>query len=251
MFGLTAWAASSDTGRVRPGNEDSAYAGRWLYAVADGMGGHVAGEIASAAAITALTNCDTAAEPAQLVEVLASAVREANAAIRRRTENNPKLRGMGTTLTAMLWSGCTYALAHIGDSRAYRLRDGQLRQFTEDHTLHNLVSDTRTSPTLAPVMSRYLDGRADRSPDLGLHEALPRDRYLLCSDGLTGVVSDQAIRDVVASRNELPRIVERLIRLANSAGGPDNITVIIIDVPDTPLQQSATPVTLGAAAYVG
>jgi serine/threonine protein phosphatase PrpC len=247
MTALTMWAAGSDTGRVRPANEDSAYAGRWLYAVADGMGGHVAGEIASAAAITALAAYDTETEPARLVDVLASAVTEANAAIRRRIEGNPGFQGMGTTLTAMLWSGRTCALAHIGDSRAYRLRGGQLRQLTEDHALRNLVAATRTSPALAPVMSRYLDGRADRSPDLGLRDAAPGDRYLLCSDGLTSVVPDQAIRDVLESGDGLTRIIERLTGLANSAGGPDNITAIVIDVPGRSAHKSAAPVTLGAA----
>jgi PPM family protein phosphatase len=248
LTALTTWAAGSVTGRVREANEDSAYAGRWLYAVADGLGGHVAGDVASAAAVAALAACDTETRPARLAEALAIAVTDANNAIRRRAETSPEFQGMGTTLTAMLWSGRIYALAHIGDSRAYRLRGSQLRQLTEDHTLGNLVAAAKTSP-LAPVMSRHLDGRADRSPDLAVHEAVPGDRYLLCTDGLSGEVPDHAIRDVLDSENQLTRIVERLISLANSAGGSDNITAIVIDLPTSPALKGtpAAPETLGAA----
>src|SRR5215831_16785230 len=173
MSAVTTWAAGTSTGRVRQLNEDSAYAGHWLYAVADGMGGHAAGEVASATVIEALTQYDVEAAPGRLVEILGGGVRKTNDAIRRRTEDDPDLRTMGTTLTATLWSGHTFALAHIGDSRAYRLRSGQLRPLTEDHVLQNLVGSAGTSPILAPIMSRYLDGRPDRSPDLGLREALP------------------------------------------------------------------------------
>jgi PPM family protein phosphatase len=246
MTALTTWAAGSDTGRVREANEDSAYAGCWLYAVADGLGGHVAGEIASAAAITALAAYDTETEPARLTETLAEAVRKANAAIRRRTEANPELSGMGTTLTAMLWSGPAHALAHIGDSRAYRLRGGQLRQITEDHALSNLVAAARTS-ALAPVMTRYLDGQVHRSPDIALGQAAPGDRYLLCTDGLTSVVPDEAIRHVMDSGAPLTRIIERLTGLAENAGGPDNITAIVIDIPAEPTHQNAAPAMLGSA----
>ena len=247
MTALTIWAAGSDSGRAREANEDSAYAGRWLYAVADGLGGHAAGEVASAAAITALAAYDTETDPARLVDVLAGAVRAASSAIRQLTEASPEFRGMGTTLTAMLWSGPACALAHIGDSRAYRLRGGQLRQLTEDHALSNLVAAARTIPALAPVMSRHLDGRADRSPDLALLDAAPGDRYLLCSDGLTSVIPDHAILGVLASDDALTRIIERLTSLANSAGGPDNITAIVIDVPASPARRDAVPAMLGAA----
>jgi PPM family protein phosphatase len=247
MTALTTWAAGSDTGRAREANEDSAYAGRWLYAVADGLGGHVAGEIASAAAITAIAAYDTETDPARLVDVLADAVRAASTAIRQLTEASPEFRGMGTTLTAMLWSGPAYALAHIGDSRAYRLRGGQLRQLTEDHALSNLVAAARTIPALAPVMSRHLDGRAERSPDLGLYEAKPGDRYLLCTDGLTGVIPDPAIRGALASDDSPTCIIEQLTSLANSAGGPDNITTIVIDLSASPVRQNAASAMLGAA----
>ena len=249
MSELTRWAAASSAGRVRQVNEDAGYAGRWLYAVADGMGGHVAGEIASAAAITALASYDTRADPADLAEILAAAVRQANAAIRRRAGADPALRGMGTTLTAMLWSGSTFGLAHIGDSRAYRFRGGQLRQLTEDHSLRNLVA--AAPPALAPAMSRYLDGRPDRSPDLMIRDAMPGDRYLLCSDGLSSIVAAEAIRTTLESRDDLPRIAERLTDLANDGGGPDNISAIVIDVPGDQCGTSPLPIRFGAAAGPG
>jgi len=151
---------------------------------------------------------------------------------------------MGTTLTAMLWSGNRLGLAHIGDSRAFRLRDGELEQITEDHVMGKLVSN---AGSLAPVISRYLDGRPDRSPDLSVREARPGDRYLLCSDGLSPVVSTEQIRDVLASTADLGDVVGELVALADEAGGPDNISVIVIDAGKV-RAGSTTPVVLGAAA---
>jgi PPM family protein phosphatase len=246
---ITAWAAASDKGRVRHVNEDSGYAGRWLRAVADGMGGHVAGEIASATVIGALAGYDAPVAPADLVPVLGRAVRVANAAIRERTQTDTGLRTMGTTLTATLWSGHVFALAHIGDSRAYLLRDGRLRRLTEDHTLRNLVANAGGAAQMADAMSRYLDGRPDRSPDLALREALPGDRYLLCSDGLSGVLAPGEIQSALQSADKPANVVGRLIRAANNTGGPDNITAIIIDAISHPQPTSTFPTAaLGAAA---
>jgi serine/threonine protein phosphatase PrpC len=183
-------AAASETGLVRQNNEDAVYSGRWLFAVADGMGGHAAGEIASAAVIESLRAHDQDVAADALLEVLGHAVTEGNEKIARRAAEDPARFGMGTTLTAMLWSGDTAVLAHIGDSRAFRLRDGQLRQITEDHVLGNLVSN---AGPLAPVLSRFLDGRPDRSPDLILRDLRAGDRYLICSDGLSPVVSSEEI----------------------------------------------------------
>jgi PPM family protein phosphatase len=238
-------AAGSDAGIIRSGNEDSAYNGRWLFAVADGMGGHAAGEVASAIAIETIARYDSLTPQGHLVAVLGEAVREANQAIRVRAESDPETYGMGTTLTAMLWSEETFALAHIGDSRAYRLRSGQFRQLTEDHSLGNLVS--KAPSALAPIISRYLDGRPDRSPDLAIREALAGDRYLLCSDGLTAVVPDTAIHEAVSSDASPEQTVSQLIKLANSSGGPDNVTVILIDVDTQPGASVSPPSMLGAA----
>ena len=172
-------AAGSDTGLVRKNNEDAAYWGRWLYAVADGMGGHAVGEVASAAVIESLRRHDTGVDPDALLETLGRAVTEANSEVARAAAEDTARRGMGTTLTAMPWSDSRFALANIGDSRAFSLREGRFRQITEDHVLGKLVSN---AGRLAPVLSRYLDGRPDRSPDLSLHEARPGDCYMICSD---------------------------------------------------------------------
>jgi PPM family protein phosphatase len=244
---FTTWAARSHTGLVRSANEDSAYAGRWLYAVADGMGGHPAGDVASTTAITALTPYDAPVRVEHLVETAGRAVGAAGAAIRRCAEADAMLRAMGTTLTAMLWSGQAFALAHIGDSRAYRLRSGRLSQLTEDHALHNLVSSTASSPLLAPVLSRYLDARPDRSPDLALRQGQPGDRYLLCSDGLTAVVPDATLHEVLDSGSSPSPVAERLLGMALSLGGPDNVTVIVIDVTSQPQGIATRSQLLGAA----
>jgi serine/threonine protein phosphatase PrpC len=244
-FALVA-AAASETGLVRHNNQDAAYSGRWLFAVADGMGGHAAGEVASAAVIESLRAHDADVGTGALLEVLGHAVTEANAAIAQRAADDPARFGMGTTLTAMLWSGDQAALVHIGDSRAFRLRDSHLRQITEDHVLGNLVSN---AGALAPVLSRYLDGRPDRSPDLGLRELRAGDRYLICSDGLSPVVSAEAIGAVLASAADTADAVRQLVALAEQAGGPDNVSVIVIDVQEPGAGSGpAEPVTLGAAA---
>ena len=152
------WAARSETGLVRQGNEDSAYAGHWLYAVADGMGGHAAGEVASAAVIESLRSHDSEVAVGDLLELLGRAVAEANAEVARRAAEDPARRGMGTTLTAILRAGDRFALAHIGDSRAFRLRDGQLRQITEDHVMSKLVSNPRIPGTGHVPVSRRPPG---------------------------------------------------------------------------------------------
>ncbi len=241
------WAAASETGAVRQNNEDSAYAGRRLYAVADGMGGHAAGEVASAAVIESLRSCDAEVDPAVLLETLGRAVTEANAEVARRASEDPARRGMGTTLTAMLWSGNRAAFVNIGDSRAFKLRDGQLRQVTEDHVMGNLVSGAEV--VLAPVLSRYLDGQPERSPDLSLRELRAGDRYLICSDGLSPVVSTADIRSILLSADDPDGAVRQLVALAEDAGAPDNITAIVVDVrPAEAESPSRSPVTLGSAA---
>lgn len=241
------WAAASVVGLVREGNEDSVYAGRWLFAVADGMGGHAAGEVASAAVVISLRGYDSEVAPGDLLEVLARAVAEANGEVGRQAAEDPSRLGMGTTLTAMLWSGDRVALGHIGDSRGFRLRGGQLRQITEDHVLDKLVFDAGS--LLGPVLSRFLDGRPERSPDLVVRDVRPGDRYLLCSDGLSPVVAAEAIREVLAVAADPAEAVRRLVALAEDAGGPDNISAIVIDVQlAADGGQCAEPVVAGAAA---
>ncbi len=244
LFALA--AAASETGLVRQDNEDAAYAGRWLFAVADSLGGHAAGEVASAAVIEALRSYDAEVAPEIMLTVLSRAVAEANREVARRADGDPAWRGMGTTLTAMLFSGDRAALAHIGDSRAFRLRDGHLRQITEDHTIGNLVWD---AGMLAPVLARYLDGRPDRSVDLGLRDLRAGDRYLLCSDGLSPVADDGTLRDVLTSAAGPAGAVRQLVALAEDAGAPDNVTAVVIDVRAARAGLApAGPVTLGSAA---
>jgi PPM family protein phosphatase len=239
-------AAVSDTGLVRKNNEDAAYLGHWLYAVADGMGGHAAGEIASAAVIESLRRHDIEVGQDALLEARGRAITEANAEVARAAAEDAARRGMGTTLTAMLWSSNQFALANIGDSRAFFLREGQLRQITEDHVMGKLVSN---AGRLAPVLSRYLDGRPDRSPDLSLHEAYPGDRYMMCSDGLSPVVGTAAIRHVLSSVAEPGEAVRELAALPREAGGPDNITAIVIDVrKEVGDPATVSPVALGSAS---
>jgi PPM family protein phosphatase len=234
------YAVRSDVGLLREGNEDSAYAGPRLLAVADGMGGHAAGEVASAVAISALTDLDEDLPASELLDALAEAVTRANHILHDMVAADPSIGGMGTTLTAMLWSGTRVAVCHIGDSRAYVLSGGQFQQITHDHTLvQSLVDDGRISPDEAAthpqrsLLLRALDGSTEVEPDLSLREAKVGDRYLLCSDGLSGVVSEQTLHRTLATIAEPDDAVRQLIELAIKGGGPDNITCIVADVLDS------------------
>jgi PPM family protein phosphatase len=234
------YAVRSDVGLLREGNEDSAYAGPRLLAVADGMGGHAAGEVASAVAISTLTGLDDDMPAGDLLKALADAVTRANHILHEMVTADPSIGGMGTTLTAMLWAGTRVALCHIGDSRAYVLSAGEFRQITHDHTLvQSLVDDGRISPDEAAthpqrsLLLRALDGSTDVEPDLSLREAKVGDRYLLCSDGLSGVVSEQTLHRTLATVAEPDEAVRQLVELAIRGGGPDNITCIVADVVDS------------------
>ena len=254
------YAVRSDVGLLREGNEDSAYAGPRLLAVADGMGGHAAGEVASALTIASMAQLDSAQLGGDMLEELSAAVTAANAKLQEKILANPAVEGMGTTLTAMLWSDGHAAVCHIGDSRGYLLRDGELYQITHDHTLVQSlvdegrisVDDVSTHPQRS-LLLRALDGRSAADPDLSVHDSLVGDRYLLCSDGLSGVVSDETLRDTLASIEDPEITTRQLIDLAIHGGGPDNITCIVADVVDaatTRLPLPAAPVLAGAAANV-
>jgi protein phosphatase len=248
----------SDVGLLRDGNEDSAYAGPRLLAVADGMGGHAAGEVASAAAIAAVASLDADEPWPDPAGALADAVAAASLRLRELVSADPAIEGMGTTLTALLWSGPQAALCHIGDSRAYLLRDGQLAQLTRDHTLMQALldegkiteDDVATHPYRS-VLLRALDGTRTVRPDLISLETHPGDRYLLCSDGLSGVVSDQALGQELAAARDVDEVTSRLVKLAIEGGGPDNITCIVADVIDahsSQLPPTRHQVFSGAAA---
>ena len=255
------YAVRSDVGLLREGNEDSAFAGPHLLAVADGMGGHAAGEVASAATITTIAPLDDARNLGpDLVGALADAVAMANLRLQELIISDPAIEGMGTTLTALLWADGYAALCHIGDSRAYRLRNGQFLQITHDHTLvQSLVDegkitedDVATHPHRS-LLLRALDGRTIAEPDLTQLETLPGDRYLLCSDGLSGVVTEHTLHQTLSSIRDPDKAALQLVELAIRGGGPDNITCIVADVMDT--QASALPPTwtpvLAGAAQIG
>jgi PPM family protein phosphatase len=255
------YAVRSDVGLLREGNEDSAYAGPRLLAVADGMGGHAAGEVASALTIASMAELDSGPSGGDLLKALALAVATANARLQEKIIANPAVEGMGTTLTALLWSNGHAAVCHIGDSRGYLLREGELYQITHDHTLvQSLVDEGRISADdvsthpQRSLLLRALDGRSMAEPDLSVHDSLPGDRYLLCSDGLSGVVSDETLRDTLSSFEDPEVATRQLIDLAIHGGGPDNITCIVADVVDTTttrLPPTTTPVLAGAAALLG
>jgi serine/threonine protein phosphatase PrpC len=223
---------------VRRRNEDRLYVGRSLLAVADGLGGHVAGDIASDTVIASLQAYDRLVDPMDLAAALGRAVSGANRALHRRIEAEPELAGMGTTLVAMLYAGSAAVLANVGDSRAYLLRGRAfgrcaIVQITEDHTYQHLVADAANVPDLPERMTRFLDGRTDgRSPDLTPWQLRPGDRFLLCSDGLSSYVPLEQIHAVLSSSGEPGETADRLIELAIDQGGPDNITVVVVDVHD-------------------
>lgn len=237
------YAVASDVGQRREANEDSVYASPRLLAVADGMGGHVAGEVASSAAAAAIADLDKRlTADTDPLEELFGAVRDAVARLTALAEEDPALRGMGTTLTTLHWDGSRFAVAHVGDSRAYRLREGELEQITRDHTVvQELVDQGRITPEVAAshpsrsVLTRALQSGGEADPDLFVLEVRPADRYLICSDGLSDVVPTDAIREVLATETDPEQAAHQLIELANAGGGPDNITCVIADVlePDT------------------
>ncbi|MFB8758415.1 MerR family transcriptional regulator [Streptomyces nigra] len=226
-------SARSDRGLVRPANQDTAYAGGRLLAVADGFG--PAGAPASAAAVEALRFLDTdELRAGNVLNVLEEAVRGATEAVRDAADGGEEA---GTTLTALLWTGSRLALVHIGDSRAYVLRDGALFRITEDHTMvQSLIDEGRLTPEEAvahPQRSLLVKALScGTQPDLRLQDAQPGDRYLVCSDGLTTAVPDARIRALLASAGGPDDTVRALIEAANGAGGPDNVSCVVADVVD-------------------
>ena len=328
------YAIRSHVGLIREGNEDSGYAGPRLLAIADGMGGAAAGELASAVVMATVARLDSspgdqpggadlsatgeqpaagpgghppggappggapgapapsaaeetlhlsqhdiaahengpraAADPTlgePDLALLGGAVVAANERLRAIVAERPELEGMGTTLTAMLWSGGRFGMVHVGDSRAYRLRDGLLEQMTADHTwVQRLIDEGRITEEEAghhpqrSLLMRVLDGRTQVEADIGTFDAYAGDRYLLCSDGLSGFVSQETLAETLAAYQDPQQAVDALIELALRAGGPDNITCIVADTLDdgvvpgsgsnevTQMLGSLTPVVVGAAS---
>lgn len=248
------YAARSDVGLVRQGNEDSGYASPNLLVVADGMGGHAAGELASATAVAALADIDDVElQSSDVLAALAGAVDETGEAIRQVIARDPGLTGMGTTVTAIYWMGERIAIAHVGDTRAYLLRHGELTQLTHDHTLvQTLVDEGRITEEEAAVhprrsiIMRALDGLNPVEPDLSVRESRVGDRYLLCSDGMSGVMNAAEI-GIVLSEGDPTGAVTRLVELSLERGAPDNVTVVVADVVDAPDAEDELPVVVGAA----
>jgi serine/threonine protein phosphatase PrpC len=231
------FAARSDRGLIRGNNQDSVYAGPRLLAVADGMGGHAAGDVASKVVIAALEHLDEDAPSGDMLQAMRQAVYEGSEHLREVIREAPQLEGMGTTLTAILFAGGRLALCHVGDSRAYLQRDGQMSQITHDDTfVQTLIDDGRITVEEAnshpqrSLLLRALNGQ-EVEPDLSMREARAGDRYLLCSDGLSGVVSEETLAEALKDPDP-QSTADRLIELALRSGGPDNITVIVADVID-------------------
>jgi serine/threonine protein phosphatase PrpC len=227
-------AVATDVGLVREGNEDSYLTDEPLFAVADGMGGHRGGEVASQLAVETLEKLFK-----KRVGELPDQVREANRVVFERSVVDEKVAGMGTTLTAALVEGDRVRLAHVGDSRAYLLRDGDLRLLTEDHTLvHRMVTEGEISKEEAEthpqrsVLTRALGVDTIVDVDDDTVQVRPGDRLLLCTDGLTSMVSEQAIEEALRAVPDPQEAAERLVRLANEGGGTDNTTVVVLDFSD-------------------
>ena len=256
------YAARSDVGLVRSNNQDSAYAGPHLLVVADGMGGHAGGDVASSVAVATLAPLDDEAHgPDDALAELDRALHAAQDELLLRADQDPALAGLGTTVTALLRAGSKLAMAHIGDSRAYLLRGGDLTQVTTDHTfVQHLVNTGKITaeeaehhPQRSVVMRVLGDFDMEIVPDLSVREARAGDRWLLCSDGLSGVVSADTLAETLRSVPDVGACADRLVQLALRGGGPDNVTVIVADVVDLDtLPDGAAPTTtadvVGSAA---
>ncbi|WP_423724174.1 protein phosphatase 2C domain-containing protein [Arthrobacter gengyunqii] len=236
------YAARSDVGMVRLKNDDSAYVGRYLAVVADGMGGHAGGNVASASTVLDLVHLDQREHDDEALTVLADEIQAANSLLSELVTTSPQLSGMGTTVTALLLNGNKFAFAHIGDSRAYRLKDGVFEQISIDHTfVQRLIDEGRLRPEEAEVhphknvLMRVL-GDVDASPELDLDtfDVEPGEKWLLCSDGLTAVLRDSDIENVLRNTNDIQRCVDILVELTLSGGSPDNVTVAVLEIAEVP-----------------
>ncbi|HJP79796.1 MAG TPA: protein phosphatase 2C domain-containing protein [Pseudonocardiaceae bacterium] len=255
--------AHTDPGLHRSNNEDSGYVSARLLVVADGMGGHAYGEVASSTAVGILAELDKTLpaevsegeESPDLLEALGDAIKEIGDRLTNLAQEDAELATMGTTVTAFLWDGeSQFAIAHIGDSRAYLLRGDQYGQLTRDHTLvQSLVDEGKLTPEQAAVhprrsvLMRALQSGGTSEPDLYYWQAEPGDRYLLCSDGLSDVVPDELVGQVLASIPDPDDAAATFIDLAKQGGGPDNITCIIADLVTSSAEPISEPLIIGAA----
>jgi protein phosphatase len=234
-------AASSHIGKIRATNQDSGSVGRHLFVVADGMGGHAGGDVASALAVQHLSRLDrayTSVDEAR--ETLFTNILEAGRELTSTVEEHPELTGMGTTVSAMIRVGSQMVIAHIGDSRIYRLREGVLEQITSDHTfVQRLVDSGRITPEEAAVHPRRsvlmrVLGDVDAEPEVDTHvvDTQPGDRWLLCSDGLSGYVPERDIAETLLTIDDVELVCHKLITQTLSEGAPDNVTVVVVRVAE-------------------
>jgi protein phosphatase len=261
-----AYAATSDVGRVRKDNQDSGYAGPWLLAVCDGVGGAARGDIASSTAIQQLRRLDeppsgAAGSPDAGQDLLArigGAIHRAQDRIGELVDEDPALNGTSTTATLMLFDGSRIGVGHVGDSRAYLYRDGELTQLTSDHTfVQSLIDEGRITEDEARVhphrnlILKAIDGVSDSEPDLFVIELIAGDRLLVCSDGASGVLDSHRLADILATGSPDFAAVE-LVRASLEAGSSDNVTCVVADVRDASVPPTAgeeqEPVLVGAAA---
>ncbi|MET4702611.1 Stp1/IreP family PP2C-type Ser/Thr phosphatase [Frigoribacterium sp. UYMn621] len=249
--------AVSHVGKIRANNQDSGYAGTHLFVVADGMGGHAGGDVASAIALKRVMEADRQyASAADAEFALQSALSAANSMLAETVFEHPELTGMGTTVSAILRSGSQVAIAHIGDSRIYLLRDGTLKQITADHTfVQRLVDSGRITPEEAAVHPRRsvlmrVLGDVDATPEIDttVFDVLPGDRWMLCSDGLSSYVSDDKIEHTLTAQAVVRDAADRLVKESLDQGAPDNVTVVIVDIDETGESASSPVMIVGSAA---
>ena len=250
-------AAVSHVGKIRANNQDSGYAGSYLFVVADGMGGHAGGDVASAIAVRRITEVDqkyTSAHDAAFA--LQSALIAANSLLAETVFEHNELTGMGTTVSGIVRVDNQIAMAHIGDSRIYRYRGGKIEQISTDHTfVQRLVDSGRITPEEAAVHPRRsvlmrVLGDVDAAPEIDteVFDTAPGDRWMICSDGLSSYVTDDKMEHVLATVPGAQDAAERLIKESLDQGAPDNVTVVLLDIDETVQPGHVPPVTVGSAA---
>src|SRR6195952_2447714 len=249
-------AALSNVGKIRANNQDSGYAGNHLFVVADGMGGHAGGDVASAIAIRRIRETDKDySSPGDAEFALQSSLIAANQLLAETVFEHQELTGMGTTVSAMMRVGDSMAIAHIGDSRIYLYRHGELSQITADHTfVQRLVDSGRITPEEAAVHPRRsvlmrVLGDVDAAPeiDTSVFDTSPGDRWLICSDGLSSYVTDDKMEHVLATFPDAQEAAQRLLKESLDQGAPDNVTVVLVDIDDTNDSAHTPPITVGSA----
>lgn len=256
MASVSHSAAASNVGKIRSNNQDSGYAGYALFVVADGMGGHAGGDVASAIATKRIMEADRLYLSAQDAEfALQAALIAANSQLAETVFEHTELTGMGTTVSALVVLDDQVAIAHIGDSRIYLLRDGELSQITTDHTfVQRLVDSGRITEAEAmvhprrSVLMRVL-GDVEASPeiDTSILVTLAGDRWLICSDGLSGVVSNTGIGNALRSPIDAQHVADRLVKESLDGGAPDNVTIVVVDIGSGELRQGE-PIVVGSAS---